>query len=72
VWTAWRSLKSSSCWLVLVIMACFFSLGGNSEILARHPWIEMGPVVLAAVRRTAQASSQKQQMKKVFAFLELC
>jgi hypothetical protein len=29
----------------------------------------MGPVVLAAERRTDHASSEKQQMKKVFAFL---
>ncbi len=54
------------------MMACFFSFGGNLEILARHPWMEMGPVALAAVRRTAKALLQKQQMKKVFAFLELC
>jgi hypothetical protein len=54
------------------MMSCFRDGGGNSDIFVRHPWTLIGPVVLAVVRRRDQASSLKQQIKRVFAFLVPC
>jgi hypothetical protein len=42
---------------VQVIISGFFAGGEKLEILVRHPWMMIGPVVLAAVRRIDQASS---------------